>query len=118
MPYDEGKVNAEEGMNKTQYPTQQCIFSTSRELIHQQQKYLGEFWDQAIIPAVEKIKEMENLENTQLNVMENPLTVQIMLTDLLRSTAKEVWLLFSSCTIFEYTQRLFNIFNNFAIISG
>ena len=106
--YDEGKVNAEEGINKTQYPTQQCIFSTSRELIHQQQKYFDILWDQAI-PAVEKIKEMENLENTQLNVMDNPLKVQIMLTNLLRSTPKEVWLLFSSCTIFENTQRLFNI---------
>lgn len=106
--YDEGKVSGEEGMNKTEYPTQQCIFSTSRELIHQQQKYFDILWDQAI-PAVEKIKEMEKIENTQLNVMDNPLKVQIMLTNLLRSTTKEVWLLFSSCTIFEYTQRLFNV---------
>ncbi len=32
--YDEGKVNTEEGINKTQYPTQQCIFSTSRDLVY------------------------------------------------------------------------------------
>ncbi len=76
MLYDEGKVKTVEGINKTQYPTQQCIFSTRQRLIYSQQKYFDVLWDQAI-PAVEKIKEIEKLEIPQLKVLNNPLNVQI-----------------------------------------
>lgn len=107
--YDEGKVKTEEdGNRKTQYPTQQCIFSTHGELIYPQQRYFEILWAQAI-PAAEKIKAIEKLETPQLKVLDNPLKIQNLLISLLRSTPKEVWILFSSFTIFENTQRLFNI---------
>ncbi len=52
---------------------------------------------------------MEKIETPQLKVLVNPFEIQNMLINLLRSNPKEIWLLFSSHIIFEYTQRLFNI---------
>ncbi len=108
MLYDEGKIKTEESVNKTQYPVQQCIFSISKELVYLQQRYFNILWDQAI-PIAEKINEIEDLESQQLKALENPFEIQNMLTNLLGSTSRDVWLLFSSHTIFENTQRLYNL---------
>jgi hypothetical protein len=108
MLYNEGKIKTEGGINKTQYPVELCILSTSRELVYQQQKYFDILWEQAI-PAVKKIKEIVEFEAPQLKVLENPFEIQNTLINLLHSVHKEIWLLISSYTIFEYMQKFFNI---------
>jgi two-component system sensor histidine kinase VicK len=108
MLYNEGKITLEEGVVKTQYPVDQCIFSTSNELIYPQQKYFDILWDKAI-PAVEKIKEIEELEIQQLKVLENPFEIQNMLINLLQSVHKDIWLLVSSYTIIQNIQKFSDI---------
>jgi hypothetical protein len=105
MLYNEGITRTEEGTTKTQHPTESYISSTTRELVNQQQKYFDILWDQAI-PAEEKIKEIEKLENPQLKTLDNPFEIQNLLINLIQSVHKDIWLLFSSYSIFENTQRL------------
>lgn len=106
--YNEGKIKTEEGTKKTQYPVQQCVFSISKELVYLQKRYFDVLWDQAI-PIAEKINEIEDLESQQLKALENPFEIQNMLTNLLKTTSRDVWLLFSSHVIFENAQRLYNL---------
>lgn len=110
MYYDEGAITLDMGVKKTQYPLEQILTSTSKDLVLQQKKYFDILWDQGI-PIEDKINQLERLEHPQLKTLNAPYEIQNLFISLLQSVQKEIHFLIPTFEIFENTQKFLDIFN-------
>jgi hypothetical protein len=76
-------------------PLTQGIYSNVREVVEQGQYIFDSFWSQGI-PAIQRIRELEKgLKREFIEIIRDPIEIQKLLTELLKSTIEEISILFS-----------------------
>ena len=84
---------------KEEQPLTEVIYSNAKEVVSQNQYIFDTFWNNAI-PAIKKIKEIEEgIEIEFVEVINDSLKARDIYFNILNSTTKELWLFISSSMI-------------------
>ncbi|MDQ4022745.1 MAG: HAMP domain-containing histidine kinase, partial [Thermoproteota archaeon] len=91
--YEKGKVAS------------QVIYSNAEEIVEQQQYIFDTFWRKAI-PADQKIREIEEgIEPEIIETIRDPVEIQMLAFELIKSAAYEILVIFSTANAFHRQER-------------
>ena len=79
----------------------QVIYSNAKEIVEQQQYVFDTFWSKAI-PAKQKIREIEEgIEPEVIETISDPIEIQLLGLELIKSAADEILIIFSTANAFH-----------------
>ena len=87
--------------NVNSAPFDVLVHSSIRELVEQEQNIFDDFWSRAIA-AEQKIREIEEEDANNIEVIQNPVEIRTMYANLIKSAKSEIMLLIPSINAFEH----------------